>query len=47
MVRGVASSMLKNIRVTELLRGEDRERLETISRKMSALQRKALLQGVR
>ncbi|XP_063054669.1 otoancorin [Engraulis encrasicolus] len=47
VARGVASSMLKNVRGRDLLKGEGQEKLEAVSRKMSALQRKALLQGMR
>ncbi|XP_062395728.1 otoancorin [Sardina pilchardus] len=47
VVRGVASSVLQSVRGEELLRGEERERLEGVSQKMSSLQRKALLKGMR
>ncbi|XP_076135713.1 uncharacterized protein otoa [Alosa pseudoharengus] len=47
VVRGVSSSELQTLPGEELLRGEERGRLEGVSRMMSTLQRKALLKGMR
>ncbi|XP_041961827.1 LOW QUALITY PROTEIN: otoancorin [Alosa sapidissima] len=47
VARGVASSELQTLPGEELLRGEERERLERVSQMMSTLQRKALLKGMR
>lgn len=46
-MRGVSSSMLRNMQGRELLRAEEKDRLESVSQKMTPLQRKALLKGVR
>ncbi|KAG5270829.1 hypothetical protein AALO_G00172760 [Alosa alosa] len=47
VARGVASSELQTLPGEELLRGEERERLERVSQMMSTLQRMALLKGMR
>ncbi|KAL2084127.1 hypothetical protein ACEWY4_019645 [Coilia grayii] len=47
VAQGVASSVLRNIKGRELLREGEKERLEAVSLKMSALQRRALIQGMR
>jgi len=44
MVRGVASAVLKNVKAKGLL---GNEALETMSEKMSSLQRATLLEAVR
>lgn len=46
LARGVNSAVLRNISGKELLHGEAKQQLERVSRRMSRLQRKALLQGM-